>query len=207
MLTIYGRRSSANVMKPLWAADELGVPFEQVDVGGSFGGNDAPEYLARNPNGLVPTIDDDGFVLWESNAITRYLAAQYGAGSLWPEDPARRAQADRWMDWTLTTVMPMMTPVFWNLVRMSDAERDDAAIAAGIRLGNAKVWPILEAHLADHKYVAGDEFSMGDIPLGPQVRRWRELVPDRNPTPNIERWFGQLLERPAFQTHVMIPVT
>ena len=133
MLKIYGRRTSGNVMKPLWLADELGLEYEQIDIGGPFGGNDQPEYLAINPMGLVPTIDDDGFVMWESNAITRYLAAKYGQGTLWPDDPRARATAYTWMDWKLTAINAMMRPIFWGYVRTRPEDREMAEIAAGLR--------------------------------------------------------------------------
>ena len=205
MLTILGRRSSGNVMLPLWTADELGTEYRQVDVGGSFGGNDQPEYLAKNPNGLVPTIEDGEFLLWESNAITRYLCAKYGSGTLCPEDPQQRALAEQWMDWKLTTVMPMMTPIFWGLVRTSEEDRDLDLIQRSIERGS-KVWRILDRHLARNDYVAGDAFTMGDIPLGPQIHRWLELVEDRPPMPNLEAWYQRLTERAAFREHCMNPI-
>ena len=204
MLTILGRRTSGNVMLPLWAADELGIEYRQVDVGGSFGGNDKPEYLEKNPNGLVPTIEDGEFSLWESNAITRYLCAKYGSG-LCPVDPQQRALAEQWMDWKLSTVMPMMTPIFWGLVRTPEADRDLDAIQRSIERG-WKVWRILDRHLARNDYVAGEAFTMGDIPLGPQIHRWLELVDDRPPMPNLEAWYRRLTERPAFREHCMNPI-
>lgn len=205
MLTIHGRRSSGNVMLPLWAADELGAEYLQVDVGGSFGGNDQPEYLEKNPNGLVPTIEDGEFLLWESNAITRYLCTKYGSGTLCPVDPQQCALAEQWMDWKLTTVMPMMTPIFWGLVRTSEEDRDLGLIQRSIERG-WKVWRILDRHLARNDYVAGDAFTMGDIPLGPQIHRWLELVDDRPPMPNLEAWYQRLTERPAFREHCMNPI-
>ncbi|MGA0060647.1 MAG: glutathione S-transferase family protein, partial [Planctomycetota bacterium] len=117
MLKIWGRATSANVMKPLWVCDEMGVPYEHEEVGGSFGRTKDAAYLAMNPNSRVPTIVDDGFVLWESNAIVRYLANKHGKGSMAPSDPREYADADRWMDWQQTTVLPVMTPIFWGLVR------------------------------------------------------------------------------------------
>ena len=206
MLKILGRRTSANVMKPLWAADELGLDHEQVDVGGKFGGNREPGYLAMNPMGLVPTLVEDGFALWESNAITRYLCGKYGQGSLCPADPRDRAVADTWMDWQQTTCAPMMFPVFWGLVRTPEAERDYDAIDAGIERG-CKVWGMLDRHLADRPFVAGDTFTMGDIPIGPQAHRWLNLVEKRPPMPNLEAWYRRLTERPAFRKNVMIPIT
>ena len=205
MLTILGRRSSGNVMLPLWSADELGTEYRQVDLGSSFGGNDQPAYLEKNPNGLVPTIQDGQFVLWESNAITRYLCAKYGTGTLCPADPQQRALAEQWMDWKLSTVMPMMTPIFWGLVRTSEEDRDLDLIQHSIERG-WKVWRILDRHLARNDYVAGDAFTMGDIPLGPQIHRWLELVDDRPAMPNLEAWYQKLTERPAFREHCMNPI-
>ena len=205
MLKILGRRTSANVMKPLWAADELGLDYEQVDVGGKFGGNQDPGYLAMNPMGLVPTLVEDGVTLWESNAITRYLCGKYGQGSLWPADPRIRAVADTWMDWQQTACAPMMTPVFWGLVRTPEAERDHDAINAGIERGY-EVWGMLDRCLADRAFVAGDTFTMGDIPIGPQAHRWLNLVEKRPPMPNLEAWYRRLTERPAFRKNVMIPI-
>ena len=205
MLKILGRRSSGHVMLPLWVADELDLEAEQVDIGGEFGGNDRPEYLAKNPNGLVPTLDDDGFVLWESNAITRYLCSKYGLGSLCPEDPQERALAEQWMDWKLTIVMPMMTPIFWGLVRTPEADRDMDRIDRAIRQGH-EIWSILDARLARHDYVAGSRFTMGDIPLGPQIHRWYVLVDDPPALPHLEAWYQRLQQRPAFRRHCMNPV-
>ena len=205
MLQILGRRTSGNVMKPLWAADELGIEYEQVDIGGKFGGNDQPDYLAKNPMGLVPTVVDDGFVLWESNAITRYLCEKHGRGSLYPEDRQVRATADSWMDWKLTAVNPMMRPIFWGLVRTGPEERDQGAIDAGIQEG-LRLWAMLDRHLADRPWIAGDAFTMGDIPLGPQIHRWMKLVDSRPSMPNLEAWYERLTQRPAFRKHCMIPI-
>ena len=205
MLKILGRRTSGNVMKPLWTADELGLDCEQVDIGGKFGGNREEDYLAMNPTGLVPTLVEDDFVLWESNAITRYLCEQYGQGSLWPTDPRVRATADTWMDWQQTVCAPMMLPVFLGLVRTPEAERDHDAIDAGIERGY-EVWGMLDRHLANRAFVAGDTLTMGDIPIGPQAHRWFNLVDERPPMPNLEAWYRRLTERPAFRRNVMIPI-
>ena len=205
MLKILGRRTSGNVMKPLWAADEMGIEYEQVDIGGAFGGNREPDYLAMNPMGLVPTLVEDGFSLFESNAITRYLCEKHGHGSLRPADPRARATADAWMDWQQTVCAPMMRPVFWGLVRTPEAERDHDAINAGIERGYT-VWGMLDRHLAERPFVAGDALTMGDIPIGPQAHRWLNLVEERPPMPNLEAWYRRLTERPAFRKNVMIPI-
>lgn len=199
MLKILGRKTSSNVMKVLWLCAELDIEYEREDIGGPFGGNDQPEYLAKNPNGLVPTIDDDGFVLWESNSITRYLAAKHGAGSpIWPDDPQTRASAERWMDWQLTTIAPSITPIFSNLVRTPEGERNMDAVAAGIKSGH-RVWGILDAQLANNDYVAGKDFTVGDIPAGIHAFRWFNLVEDRPAMANLEAWYGRLQERPDYR--------
>jgi len=206
MLKVLGRRSSGNVMKVLWALEELGVAYEQLDVGGKFGGNDKADYLAMNPMGLVPTlVEDDGFTLWESNSITRYLAAKPGAGTLCPADPRARATAEAWMDWQLSAIAGMMRPVFWGLVRTKPEDRNWSEINAAIELGN-RYWAMLDRHLEGRKFVAGDSFSMGDIPIGPMAHRFISLVDKRPPMPNFDAWYRRLTERPAYQKICMTPL-
>ncbi len=205
MLKIIGRVTSGNVMKPLWLADEIGLEYEQIDLGGKFGGNDDPDYRAKNPMGLVPTIDDDGFIMWESNAITRYLAAKHAMGTLCPTDPQTRATAETWMDWKLTAINPMMFPIFWGLVRTKPEDRDQAAIDTAIERGIV-LWGLLDKHLDGRGYIAGDELTMGDIPIGPQAFRWFELVKDRPAMPNLEAWYARLCKRPAYIKRCMNPL-
>lgn len=207
MLTIHGRTNSSNVQKVLWALRELDVPFERRDAGGAFGVVDTPEYKAMNPNSRVPTMEEDGFVLWESNAIVRYLAGRHGAGTLCPEDPQVRADADRWMDWQQTTVAPQITPIFWNLVRTPEPDRDPAAIEAG-RLGMIPLMQIMDRHLSTSSFMVGDRLTMADIPLGVMTYRWLTLIDDRPAMANLEGWYARICERPAFRTTVLdIPLT
>jgi glutathione S-transferase len=206
MLKVWGRRNSINVQKVLWCCAELDVPFERVDLGGPFGGNTDPDYLRLNPNGLVPTISDEGFVLWEANVIVRYLAAKHGAGSLWPGDLAVRADADRWMDWQMGTLWAAMRPVFVGLVRTRPEERDRTSIEAA-RKETAETWRILDSHLADRDYVTGSSFTMGDIPLGATAYRWLQLEVEGPPLPNVRAWYERLCERPGFRAHVMLPLS
>jgi glutathione S-transferase len=206
MLRIWGRNNSINVQKVMWAVGEVGRPHERIDVGGAFGGLDGAEYRALNANGRIPTIEDDGVVVWESNACVRYLAARYGADGLWPEDPVARAAADMWMDWQQTTLLTDMTTVFWGLVRTPEAERDHAAIeAAAGRLGG--LWRRLDNHLTGRRYVAGDHFTMGDIPVGAACYRYYQLAIERPKLAAIEAWYRRLQEREPYRTHVMLPVT
>lgn len=202
MLKIWGRTTSSNVQKVMWAIGELALAHERVDIGGPFGGNKDPDYLAKNPNGLVPTLEeDDGFLLWESNAIVRYLAATYGPGPLEPADARARGRAGQWMDWQLTVAAPAVTPVFWQLVRTPPEKRDEAVLATGKEKSIAAM-RIADAALATSPYLAGDAFSYGDIPLAIMARRFLELVPERPALPNLERWYAAIDARPAFREHV-----
>ena len=207
MLKIWGRTSSSNVMKVLWACRELGVPFDRVDAGGSFGKTDSPEYRAMNPNGLVPTIEDDGFVLWESNACVRYLAAKHGDGGLWPSDPRQRADADRWMDWQQTTLGPAFTPIFFQLVRTPEPQRDLKAVSAAAEK-TGQLLRVLEERLGRQDCIAGSRLTVGDIPYGPLLHRWFQLPFDKPSLPKVEAWYRRMRERPGFAEYVSgIPIT
>ncbi len=196
MLKIWGRVSSINVQKVVWCAEELRLAYERVDVGGKFGGNDTPEYLAMNPNGLVPVIEDDGFVLYESNAIVRYLAARAGSGTLWPDEPRHRADTDRWMEWQATAFTPAMWGAFWHLIR-TPAEKRSAEMIESSRVKSDKLAGILDAHLAVRRNLTGDAFTAADIVVGCATHRWLNLPIERTPRPNLERWYAELKARPA----------
>ncbi len=208
MLKIWGRLNSINVQKVVWAATELSLPFERIDAGMQFGIVRTPDYLAKNPNGLVPCIEDDGFVLWESNAIVRYLATKHAdrAPDLWPADPARRALADRWMDWQTNTLTPAMGPAFMGLIRTPPENRDPQAIAASITLGEGKM-AILDAHLAAHEFMGGPDFTIADIPCGAAVHRWLNMPIERAAWPNAERWYRSVVARPAAASALTLHVT
>jgi glutathione S-transferase len=205
-LKVWGRISSVNVQKVVWCCDELGVPYERIDAGGAFGRNDTPEYLAMNPNGLVPVLEDEGFILYESNPIVRYLAAKYGAGKLWPEDARARADVDRWMEWQSTGYTAAMTPVFWQLVRTPAEKRDSAAIEAS-RVKSEKFSGVLDKHLAGREFVAADRFTPADIVIGCAVHRWLNLPLAREKRPEIERWYASLKSRPGARQVTSLPVT
>jgi glutathione S-transferase len=202
MLKVWGRKNSANVQKAMWAIGELALAHERIDIAGAFGRNHEPAYLRLNPNGLVPTLEDGDLVLWESNTIVRYLASLHGQGTLEPADPKARAQASQWMDWQLSVLGPAIHATFWGLVRTPPEKRDLAAIADSKTKTTAAI-EILDAQLAKTAYVAGDAFSMGDIPVGIFGYRFHALVTERPPLPHFERWFAAISARPAFHDHVL----
>ncbi|HLQ01163.1 MAG TPA: glutathione S-transferase [Burkholderiales bacterium] len=206
MLKLWGRINSINVQKVLWALEELKVPYERTDAGLQFGVVNEPFYRKMNPNGRVPTIEDDGLVLWESNAIVRYLSAKHGAGTLWPSELGQRADADRWMDWTTSTVAPAITPVFWGLIRTPPEKRDLKAIDEGAKK-LADAFQVLEQSLDGRDYVAGKSFTMGDIPLGTFVYRWYALEVKRPKLEKVEAYYQRLQQRPAYKKHVMLPLS
>jgi glutathione S-transferase len=206
MIKIWGRKTSSNVQKAMWAVGELGLAHERIDVGGAFGQTKDPFYLAMNPNSLVPTLEEeDGFTLWESNSVVRYLAGKHGG--LEPSDPKIRARASQWMDWQLSVMGPAITPVFWGMIRTPPEKRDPKAIDSGKAKTNDAA-KILDGQLAKTRFLAGDAFSYGDIPAGVMVRRYVELMPERPAMPNLDRWYAELAARPAFQEHCGgIPLT
>lgn len=205
MLTIWGRLSSVNVQKVVACANELGLEYERIDAGGKFGGLDTPDALARNPNRLIPVIRDGDFVLWESNAIVRYLAHVHGAGTLWPDDPRVLADADRWMDWQATALTPAMFDAFWNTIRVAPEQRNAAALEASVKKVEALL-VLLDAHLEGRAHVAGS-YTMGDIPLACAVHRWYGLPIERKPRANVEAWLERVRGRPAYAAVLTYPIT
>ena len=207
MLKVYGRANSINVQKVMWIVGDLNIPHTRDDVGGQFGKTKEDWYVKMNPNSVVPTIDDDGFILWESNTIVRYLAAKHGKGDLLPTDIKARADAERWMDWLLTVLGPAMRDVFWGLVRTPPDKRDAKAIEDSRQKSYAAL-QILEKQLAGRDYVTGKSFMVADIPIGVFVNRWFKLPIERPKLANVEAYHARLKERPGFKTHVDgIPLT
>ena len=203
MLTIWRRRNSHNVKKVMWFAREIGIEHVRHDIGGPFGMTDA--YRALNPNALIPTIEDDGVVLWESNAILRYLAARHSPDRFWPADPAARAQGDKWMDWHFTYALAQ-NAAFWQLVRCAPEDRHADEIAASAEKC-AKLMSILDQALSRQPWLSGEEFGIGDIPMGAYAHTWFALPIDRPSRPHVEAWYARLQERPGYADEVMIPLT
>lgn len=204
MLKVWGRTTSINVQKVMFAVGELGLPHERYDVGGSFGKLDTPEYGMLNPNRLVPTIDDNGFVLWESNAVVRHLAQRYGRGTLSPSDELTFAKADAWMDWSLTTLYgDIITTCFLQLVRTPSRARDTAAVEAAARRVGQKL-EILNRQLSGRAFIVGEQPTIADVAVGTLMYRYYNLAIPRPSLSNVEGWYERLMSRPAYRQHVMI---
>jgi len=208
---VWGRATSSNVMKVLWGLGELGLAFERIDVGGAFGQTDTPAYRGMNPTGLVPTLQEDDFTLWESNVILRYLWAAYAPDSpLWPAEPRTRANVDRWMDAQQTVLNRPMSAVFWGLVRTPGEKRNLTAVAQAIE-DTAKAWRMAETELSRHPYLGGDGFTLCDIPWGVHAHRWfgmDYMGLTRPEFPAVRAWYDRLCERPAYQQHIVgCPIT
>jgi glutathione S-transferase len=208
VIKVWGRNTSSNVQKVMWAIGEIGLPHERIDIAGPFGKNREPAYLAMNPNGLVPTLEEeDGFLLWESNSIVRYLAAKHRSSVLEPADLRIQANAGKWMDWQLAVAAPAIFGCFWGLIRTPPEKRDHAAIEDS-KKKTAAAMTIMDGQLAKTAYLAGDAFSYGDIPAAIIAYRFRQLVPERQPLRNFERWYAAIAARPAFKDHVAaVPLT
>ena len=206
MLKIWGRTNSVNVKKVLWCADELGLKYERSDAGLQFGVVNEPWYRKMNPNGLVPTLDDDGLILWESNTIVRYLASKHGLSALSPADPGQRAASEKWMDWTLSTLHGPYRDVFWGLVRTPPEKRDMAQIEASHKKCT-ELWAMVDAALEDRRFVGGEQLTVGDIPLGCFAYGWYSMPIERPAMANLDAWYGRLCERPAYRKNVMLPLT
>jgi glutathione S-transferase len=206
MLKIWGRATSSNVQKVLWCCAELDLEFERVDVGGPFGGNRDPDYLAMNPNGLVPTVKDGDVVMWESNTICRYLAATRNGEHLYPRDPAQRTHVERWMDWQLAVIGPPMGQLLFGLVRSTPETRNPDAIKAARRRA-ATAWTIIEDEVKDRPYLAGDHLSLAEIVLGTQIYRWFAFPIERPELPNLRAWYDRMHQRPGFKKHIETAIT
>ena len=205
MLQVYGRKSSFNVQKVMWFVGELGLDYRHVELGGQFGGIDTPEFLKMNPHGRVPVIDDDRTIIWESQAILRYLAARYGQDQYWSSDPVERSHVDRWMDWSQCALQPtFLEGVFWGYYRTPKAKRNMAVVEAKID-ATARQLGILDKILADKSYLLGDQLSLADIPAGTSLFRYFNIDIPRPALPNVERWYRLLEARPSYRTHVMVP--
>ncbi|MGI9465435.1 MAG: glutathione S-transferase family protein [Aestuariivirgaceae bacterium] len=205
MFTVWGRRSSSNVQKVLWALKEANVDFERHTVGGNFGGTDTKEYRKLNPNGLVPAVKDGTLTLFESNAIIRYIARKYGAGTIRPRGQRAWALADQWVDWTTLVFNAQLNPIFFNKVRLP-ADQYDAAAVAKAEKGCIDVLKVIERGLGRKPWLTGRHFSYGDIPMGILFWRYKNLDIKHAKTRNLDRWFEQLKERPAYQEVVMVPI-
>ena len=213
-ISIWGRANSVNVQKVLWCCAELSVAVNRIDAGMAHGHVDSPEYRAMNPNGRVPTLVQGDFVLWESNAIIRYLtlsrieAGSEVALSLYPAAAVKRAPVERWLDWVLTTMQPAERPLFWNMVRTKPEDRDAKVIATATK-ASADAWGVLEAHLSHGgAFVEGDSFTLADIVLGAYARRWFGVdVPNRPAYVKLRAWYDGITQRPAFQQHIAMPLS
>ena len=203
-LTLWGRLSSCNVQKAVWALEELELPYRRIDAGGEFGGLDDPAYLAMNPHGTVPTLTDGGTVVWDSDTIIRYLAARYGRGGLWPEDPAARAQADQWLAWANTALYRDWIDLFWMCVRTPPERQDGPGIEAR-RGRTAGRLALLDEQLATRPFVAGTQLTLADIGAGMTLYRWYEMPIDRPDLPQVAAWYRRLKERPAFLKAICVP--
>ena len=205
MLKLWGRTSSINVRKVLWTLQAIDIPFERVDAGLSFGIVKTPEYLAKNPNAMIPLLEDGDFSLWESNVIVRYLCAKYASGTLYPKSFEQRFDAERWMDWQQTTLNNASREAFYQWIRVKPELRNHGLIAKSV----AETKPLLQMidnQLSGHAYLMGEHLTMADIPIACEVHRWWGLPQPRPAWVNIERWYTRMLAHPASRGVLDLPL-
>lgn len=203
MLKIWGRNDGSNVIKAMWCLGEIGIDYERIDWGGPFGGTDDPDYRAKNPNGKLPTLEfDDGFTLWESGAVVRFLCAEHSFGNLCPTDNRARAAADKWMDWSSINFANFNRVLLDQYFLLPAEQRTPGAVEAMVKEFSPMV-DILERHLADRAYLCGEALTMADIPAGSLVHRWLHWIPKPPSHPNVRAWYDRLAARPAYQQHVV----
>ncbi len=203
-MKLYARRTSSNSQKDLWFLGELELEYEFIDTGGDAGGLDAPAYLAMNPNATVPLLVDDELPVWESHSILRYLAAKYSAAIHWPNDPAERSHIDRWMDWSQAQLDDAFMGLFWGYYRTPEENRNTTRNQRLVNQCEA-LMKILNDQLCANDYVAGDNLTLADIPAGSLMYRYVHLDVTRDLPEHVAAWYARLIERTAFQAHIMRP--
>jgi glutathione S-transferase len=205
MLTVWGRTNSSNVMKVLWLLEELGLAYQRIDAGLAFGRTDTPGYRAMNPLGLVPTLQDGDYSLFESNAIMRYLCAAHAPGTpFYPADARVRGTVEAWTDFQQTALTPVQSPVFQAVVRTPPERRDAATIAASVAAA-ARIWSVLDTALGQRAWVAGEALTIADVAFGPHVHRWFAMPIDRPDFLNLRGYYDRLLARPAYLRICAVP--
>lgn len=206
MIKIWGRANSNNVKKVLWCAEEAAIPYQRKDAGGAFGLLDTSEFNDLNPNRRVPVLEDGTLIVWESNAIVRYLSAQYAPETLYLPNPGPRALADRWMDWSSISFGPVFVTIFWNLMRVPKEQQDVAAVSRAVEQAG-RTLAVADAALRQAPYLSGAAFGMGDIPLGCLMHAWFNLSISRPELPSVTQWYERLLTRAAYQKIVAVPLS
>lgn len=204
MIKLWGRASSINVQKVLWTLEEAAIAYERIDVGGRFGGLDTAEFLVRNPHGRIPVIEDGAVVVWESNAIVRYLAARYSEAALWPANPADRAAADGWMDWCATRLQPTFIEFFWRWYRTPEAMRD-VGVCRALLDQSHQLFTLLDGVLSARPFLVGETLTVADIPAGSMLYRYFTLAIERPSLPVLEHWYARLSAREGYRAGVMLP--
>jgi glutathione S-transferase len=197
MLKVLGRGTSGNVQKVVWLLEELGQPYQREDYGRQFNNTQTEAYLRLNPSGKVPTLVDGDVAVWESNTILRYLCNKLPGGSpLYPAEPAARSQVERWMDWQLASLNAPYLSVFKDS-KKKDEERAPG-FAADVKELGAQL-ELLEKGTAGRPFLAGANFSLADLCLGPVIDRALAFPVALPAIPGIRAWRDRMVAREAYK--------
>ena len=203
MLTVYGRRSSSSVQLVMWAIHELDIDHRRLDYGHGYASTETETYLAKNPMGRIPVIEDGSLTMFESAAILRYLGATYGDDDFWPRAPQDRAPLDTWAEWGKNTFTEAVLAIFVYDVRLSPETRDPAILEQAIE-ALSPLARIFDERVNNRTWIGGETFTFADIACGHILYRYFTLDWERPRLPALAAYYERLQQRPAFRDHVMV---
>ncbi len=204
MMIVYGRATSSNVQALLWGLEELGLKYDRLDYGETFGGLNAPKFRKLNPHGKIPVLKVGDTALFETAAILRHLASVHGPDAFWPADPLARAKVDMWAEWAKHDVAEGFTgPIFWEAVRKHPDKQDADLIVRNLTRFEAEL-DIADQRLSKRQFLCGDNFTLADIQFGHVLYRYFDIDIERRPLPSVRAYYDRLSDRPAYRRTVMV---
>ena len=200
MLTVYGRKSSANVQKVHWICKEGNLEFKQIDVGGKYGGHTSTEFKKMNPNSTIPVLKDDSFVIYESNSIIKYISNRYNI--LKEDNDEKSALNNQWIDWA-SLVFGLQCATYTAHNMLLPIEQRDPNIASETKKKIVSSFEILDHQLYKNEFINDDKLGLADIPIGCWIHRCIILNLDFSQFKSLERWYKKLKENYGYKDAVI----